>query len=71
MPANRPTNTSPARRPRSGAETEQARVQLRQELADLAVTAAGKIVRKELDPATQALLIEETLAEATASNGRG
>ena len=53
------------------AETEQARVQLRQELADLAVTAAGKIVRKELDPATQALLIEETLAEATASNGRG
>jgi len=52
-------------------ETEQARVQLRQELADLAVTAAGKIVRKELDPATQASLIEETLAEATASNGRG
>ena len=52
-------------------ETEQARVLLRQELADLAVTAAGKIVRKELDPATQASLIEETLAEATASNGRG
>jgi F-type H+-transporting ATPase subunit b len=52
-------------------ETEPARVQLRQELADLAVTAAGKIVRKELDPATQASLIEETLAEATASNGRG
>jgi F-type H+-transporting ATPase subunit b len=52
-------------------ETEQARVMLRQELADLAVTAAGKIVRKELDPATQASLIEETLAEATASNGRG
>jgi F-type H+-transporting ATPase subunit b len=52
-------------------ETEQARVQLRQELANLAVTAAGKIVRKELDPATQASLIEETLAEATASNGRG
>ena len=53
------------------AETEQARLQLRQELADLAVSAAGKIVRKELDPATQASLIEETLAEATASNGRG
>jgi F-type H+-transporting ATPase subunit b len=52
-------------------ETEQARLQLRQELADLAVSAAGKIVRKELDPATQASLIEETLAEATASNGRG
>jgi F-type H+-transporting ATPase subunit b len=52
-------------------ETEQARLQLRKELADLAVAAAGKIVRKELDPATQASLIEETLAEATASNGRG
>jgi F-type H+-transporting ATPase subunit b len=49
-------------------EVEQARQQLRQEVADLAVTAAGKIVRKELDPKTQARLIEETLTEAT--NGR-
>jgi F-type H+-transporting ATPase subunit b len=46
------------------AETEQARQQLRQEVADLAVSAASKIVRKELDPATQSRLIEETLAEA-------
>ena len=54
-------------------ETEQARQQLRQEIADLAVTAAGKIVRKELDPAAQTRLIEETLAEAGAapSSGRG
>lgn len=56
------------------AETAQARQQLRQEIADLAVTAAGKIVRKELDPRTQARLIEETLSEATAgapsANGR-
>lgn len=52
-------------------ETEQARMQLRQELAGLAVTAAGKIVRKELDPTAQSQLIEETLAEATASNGHG
>jgi F-type H+-transporting ATPase subunit b len=52
------------------AEADQARLQLRQELADLATTAAGKIVRKELDPATQNQLIEETLAEATTSNGR-
>jgi len=51
-------------------EVDQARQQLRQELADLATTAAGKIVRKELDPATQNQLIEETLAEATTSNGR-
>lgn len=47
------------------AETEQARVQLRQEVANLAVSAATKIVRKELDPAAQARLIEETLSEAT------
>jgi F-type H+-transporting ATPase subunit b len=46
-------------------ETESARQQLRQEIADLAVNAATKIVRKELDPAAQARLIEETLAEAS------
>ncbi len=46
-------------------ETAQARLALREEIADLAVLAAGKIVRKELDPASQARLIEETLAEAT------
>lgn len=54
------------------AETEQARLQLRQEVADLAVTAAAKIVRKELDPATQTRLIEETLSEAAGRvNGSG
>lgn len=45
-------------------ETEQARQQLRNDVADLAVMAAGRIVKKELDPASQARLIEETLAEA-------
>ena len=48
-------------------ETETARQQLRQEVADLAVSAASRIVRKELDPATQARLIQETLAEASGS----
>ena len=48
------------------AETEQARQQLRNEVADLAVLAAGNIVRKELDPKAQAKLIEDTLNEATA-----
>jgi F-type H+-transporting ATPase subunit b len=48
-------------------ETDQARLQLRQELADLAVMAAGRIVKKELDPAAQSRLIEEALAEAGAS----
>ena len=47
-------------------ETEQARQQLRQEVADLAVMAASRIVRRELDPATQHRLIQETLAEAGA-----
>ena len=46
------------------AETEQARQQLRNEVADLAVLAAGNIVRKELDPKAQAELIEATLSEA-------
>lgn len=52
-------------------ETEQARLQLRQELADLAVLAAGRIVKKELDPAAQSRLIEETLAEAGTPSGQG
>jgi F-type H+-transporting ATPase subunit b len=46
------------------AETEQARQLLRNEVADLAVLAAGNIVRKELDPKAQAELIEATLSEA-------
>ena len=49
-------------------ETENARQQLRQEIADLAVSAATKIVRKELDPAAQARLIEETLTEASSGD---
>ncbi|HEU0164599.1 MAG TPA: F0F1 ATP synthase subunit B [Thermomicrobiales bacterium] len=46
-------------------ETERARQQLRQELADLAVSAAGRILRKEIDPSTQTRLIEETLVDAS------
>ncbi len=52
-------------------ETEQARLQLRQEVAELAILAATRIIRKELDPATQARLIEETLAEAAAARANG
>jgi F-type H+-transporting ATPase subunit b len=51
------------------AETEQAWQQLRQDVADLAISAATKIVRKELDRSQQTRLIEETLAEA-GGNGR-
>jgi F-type H+-transporting ATPase subunit b len=53
-------------------ETEQARLQLRQELADLAVMAAGRIVKKELDPAAQSTLIADVLREANVpAGGRG
>ncbi len=45
-------------------ETNQARQQLRQEVADLAVVAATRIVRREIDPAAQSQLIQDTLAEA-------
>ncbi len=50
-------------------ETQQARLQLRQEVADLSVMAASRIVRRELDPATQAQLVEETLTQAGAGTG--
>ena len=46
-------------------ETEQARQLLRNEVADIATLAAGRIIRKELDPLAQRALIEETLAGAS------
>ncbi len=46
-------------------ETEQARQQLRREVGDLAVLAAGRIIRKELDPQSQSRLIEQTLSDAS------
>lgn len=51
-------------------ETAQARQQLRQEVADLAVIAASKILRKEIDPADQKQLIESTLAENAGAEAR-
>jgi F-type H+-transporting ATPase subunit b len=44
-------------------ETAQARQSLRQEVADLAVMAAGKIIRKEINPNDQRELIASALAE--------
>lgn len=46
------------------AERQQAWNELREEVADLAITAATKIVRQELDRDKHAQLIQETLAEA-------
>lgn len=45
-------------------ETEQARVQLRQEIADLAVDAASRIVRANLDREAQTRLIQEAVSDA-------
>lgn len=49
------------------AEVAQARIELRREVGELAVTAAEKIVRANLDRGAQSRLIDETLAQA----GRG
>jgi F-type H+-transporting ATPase subunit b len=48
-------------------ETAQARQSLRQEVADLAVMAAGRIIRKEISPQDQRELIETTLAESAST----
>jgi F-type H+-transporting ATPase subunit b len=45
-------------------ETEKAVATLRQEVADLAVLAAGRIIRRNLDPATQRDLIEDVIQSA-------
>jgi F-type H+-transporting ATPase subunit b len=52
------------------AETEQAKEELRREVAELALLAASRIVRQELDPAKHVQLIQQTLAEAGTGNGR-
>lgn len=52
-------------------EVRQARLELRQEVADLAVLAASKIVRANIDRDDQQRLIEEALSEAGAVNGTG
>ena len=48
-------------------ETEQASVQLRQQVADLAVLAAGRVVQRDLDPKQHVDLIERVLQEAETS----
>lgn len=54
------------------AEKERAMAELRAQVADLALIAAGKLVRSEMDGATQRRLVEEFLAEVPAdAGGRG
>ena len=51
------------------AEKERAMAELRAQVADLALAAAGKLVRSEMDGPTQRRLVEEFLAEVPASSG--
>lgn len=51
------------------AEKERAMSELRAQVADLALIAAGRLVRSEMDSATQRRLVEEFLAEVPASPG--
>ncbi len=51
------------------AEKDRAMAELRAQVADLALEAAGKLVRSEMDGAAQRRLVEEFLAEVPASAG--
>jgi F-type H+-transporting ATPase subunit b len=53
------------------AEKDRAMAELRAQVADLALAAAGKLVRSEMDGPTQRRLVEEFLAESKAVNGKG
>jgi F-type H+-transporting ATPase subunit b len=52
-------------------EREQAFAELRQQVADLAVMAAERIIHRQLDPSTQRQLVNEFLAEAGTGGGDG
>jgi F-type H+-transporting ATPase subunit b len=52
------------------AEKDRAMAELRGTVADLALEAAGKLVRSEMDSKTQRRLVEEFLAEVTPGTGR-
>lgn len=45
------------------AEGERARAELRREVADLAIAAAGKVIEKQLDPAADRRIVEDYLSQ--------
>jgi F-type H+-transporting ATPase subunit b len=53
------------------AEKEKAMAELRAQVADLALEAAGKVLRAEMSGATQRRLVEDFLAEVSPSAPRG
>jgi F-type H+-transporting ATPase subunit b len=52
------------------AEKEKAMAQLRAQVADLALEAAGKLVRSDMNATTQRRLVEEFLAETSTTKAR-
>jgi F-type H+-transporting ATPase subunit b len=52
------------------AEKEKAMAELRAQVADLALDAAGKLVRSDMNATTQRRLVEEFLAETSAAKAR-
>jgi F-type H+-transporting ATPase subunit b len=53
-----------------GLERDAAIAKLREEFADLTVTAAERVIKKEIDESTHRQLIEEVLAEASINGDR-
>ena len=53
------------------AEKERAMAELRAQVADLALSAAGRLIRSEMDGPTQRRLVEEFLAEVPSGGGSG
>ena len=52
---------------RTEAEKERAMAEIRGQVAELALAAAGKLIRREMDDATQRRLVEDFLAEVSPS----
>jgi F-type H+-transporting ATPase subunit b len=52
-------------------ERDAAIAELRREFAGLAVTAAERVIKKEIDPSTHRQLIQEVLTEASPADGAG
>lgn len=50
---------------------QEAMLDLRRQVADLAISAASRVVRRELDPQAHVSLINETLAETGGQQGAG
>ena len=67
-PAPRPRRSTARAREEITAEKERAMAELRAQVADLALEAAGKLVRSDMNATTQRRLVEEFLAETSGAS---